>query len=335
MADIIWFGGLIDGMLNGYIQAVLARIIPFVVTVTALCVTIWGFVMGVAIVNEQVSTPARTIVWKIFQMTIYVSIATSMYAYTDKVVASVYSLSDGMLVAFKPDGAVLQSADTGWEVLDQFAQEASRLVSEPLKNADSLMSTLVAGFAAMWFMIAAGCVEIIAVVALCVTRVTLAFALSVGPIFIITLMFNSTKQYFFNWIGLVVSAIILNWIVFFVLGVVITAAIQMSSRALVDLNTYNPVGVAFVYLVACGAGGILLYLSPRIASSISGGSPLDLGMSMITQAAIAMRILAGGKSPEPKGADNSIQPSPGLAQAASNGAQALYQRIADMGRSMR
>jgi type IV secretion system protein VirB6 len=335
MADLIWFGGLIDGMLNGYIQAVLARIIPFVIAMTALLVTLWGFVQGVAIMNEQVATPARTIIWKAFQMAIYVSIATTVYTYTDKVVDSVYSLSDGVLAAFKPAGAALDNAATGWQVLDQFAQQAARLVTEPLKNADSIMSTLVAGFAAMWFMIAAGLVEMVAVVCLCVTRVTLAFALSIGPIFIVSLMFSSTKQYFFNWVGLVVSAIILNWLVFFVLGVVITAAIQMSSMALADLNTYNPVGVAFVYLVACGAGAILLFLSPRVASSLSGGSPLDLGMAMITQAAIAMRVLGGGKAPEPKAGDNSVQQSPGLAHAASAGAQALYQRIADIGRSMR
>jgi type IV secretion system protein VirB6 len=335
MADLIWFGGMLDGMLNGYVQAVLGRVIPFVIIVTALLVTIWGFVQGMAIVNEQVATPARTIVWKIFQMAIFVSLATIPHAYDDKIVASVYSLSDGMLVAFRPAGTELQSFETAWQVLDQFAQDAALLVSEPLKKADSIMSSLVAGLAALVFLVAAGIVEMIAVVCIAVTRVTLAFALSIGPIFIICLMFNATKQYFFNWVGLVVSAIVLNWLVFFVLGVVITAAIQMSRMALTDLNTYNPVGVAFVYLVACGAGGILLYLSPRVASSISGGSPLDLGMSMITQAAIAMRILAGGKGPEPKGTDNSIQSSPGLAQAASQGAQALYQRIADMGRSMR
>ena len=117
----------------------------------------------------------------------------------------------------------------------------------------------------------------------------------------------------------------------------------------------RPGSVAGTYLAVMVLLGIILYQSPSLASSLTGGASIQSGVQMASNTMVAMRAMGGGRSGSSGAgagsAGGSIKPGGGAAFAAgrgvgaaanavgtvgnavASGARAAYQRVAQRGNS--
>jgi type IV secretion system protein VirB6 len=334
MGMIEFLGQNIDGLTDAYVGTVLGRIIDYATRAALLLLTVWGMFLGMAVARSEVNEPANTVAWKYFKMAFIVALATSAVIYQDTVVGSARGLSDGMVTMFAPPGSDLASADSIWSAAQAFDDKASDIVSRTWETADFSVKALLAFAAATTFSVATAGFLIVVLSAATVTRVVMAFGLVIGPFFILCLMFKPTAQFFFNWLGLILSSIFLNWITFFVVGFSMNVTSTSVETLQNNFEQVNILAEASTFLILAFVLALLIFLASGIAARLGGGSAIDLGTQMVTQIMYALKQFRGGnKGGEKADGGNVIQKNQGLGPAAAAGAQRVYERIAAAARS--
>jgi type IV secretion system protein VirB6 len=132
-------------------------------------------------------------------------------------------------------------------------------------------------------------------------KLILTFALAIGPLAILCLLFKSTARFFDSWLSFVLSAVVLSWFVFFALGMSCTSPRKLFLR-LHDGSAFvagvpGSVGAleaAGTYLAVMCLLAIVLYQAPSLASSLTGGASIQTGAQMISNAVVATRL--GGRA---------------------------------------
>jgi type IV secretion system protein VirB6 len=329
MGMIEFLGQNIDGVTNAYIGTALGRVIDYTNRAALILLTIWGMFLGMAVARGEVNEPANTVAWKYFKMTFIVVLATSAVIYQDTVVGAARGFSDGMVTMFAPPDSTLEDTDSIWAAVQAFDNRAGDVISMIWETADFSVKALMAAVAGTLFSVATAFFMVVVLVAAIVTRVVLAFGLVIGPFFILCLMFKPTVQFFFNWLGLILSAGFLNWITFFVVGFSMNQVNTTIEKIQTDFTNVNPIAEATSYLTLTFVLALLLWLASGIAARLGGGSAIDLGTQMVTQIMYALKQFRGGnKGGEKADGGNFIQKNQGLGPAAAAGAQRVYERIA-------
>ena len=332
-STVLWFGNLIDAIIGTYLAGAINQVMAYVTPAAALLIVTWAAWTGYKIAASEVPQPAQTVMFKLVKLGLLVAIATGFNIYNDVVVGAARGMADGLVGAFNLEGGI-GSGTSVWTSVNDFDRVAQGLPEETLARAGFGFEKFVATFWSAIFMLITGLLEIVAAAVAAISIFALTFGLAVGPAFVLTLMFDSTKQFFFNWVGLLASCVVLNWICHFALGVSMTSARAFVRTALEHYDEVNMVSIVGGHFFVCGVMALLLWQAPTIASGLSGGSPLQLGAQMVSQIAMAIRMGSAPKAPPKPDANNTIAPK-GLSGMASAGARHLYERIADMGRCTR
>jgi type IV secretion system protein VirB6 len=131
----------------------------------------------------------------------------------------------------------------------------------------------------------------------------------VGPIFILALAFKPTARFFDGWLGMLISTIVLTWLVYFVLGFSIgtgeTYIVKLDEKYANE--TINLIGESLTYVVVMVVFAFIIYQSPSVASSMTGGGPSQYGAGLIQQAAITYRMVRGVNAGGPaKGGEGAV-----------------------------
>ncbi|MFM2057441.1 MAG: hypothetical protein RLY71_1826 [Pseudomonadota bacterium] len=307
-----WLGTQIDTVLAGYVTAAVAGVMSYLGPLALAAMTLWVTLYGLAVMRGEVSEPVTTFAWKMVKNALIVGLATSGGLYQANVVDGANGLMTGLVASFAPAGSALASPDSVWSVLDAFNDQASRLVTEVLKEGVLSLDALVGIFAGVIFSIGNTVFEVVALYVVVVAKVLMSFVLAVGPIFILGLLFKQTAQFFFSWLGLLSNMIVLVWLVFFVLGFSLFMSERIVAAALAQLGSLNLIGESLRYLVICLVLALLLYQAPNFAAALTGGSPAQLGAQMVSQAALSWRAVHG----QPVASANQMQRGRGLAYQA-------------------
>jgi type IV secretion system protein VirB6 len=291
-----YIGQQIDTTLFGFIGGVIASVVTYMSGIALAAVSVWVLHMAFQFIMGKSTEPVLEFMWK--AATLYLILGTStlagMYHYV--VVDTHDALATGVVALFSPPGTVLTNINSVWNALDVFNNAASALVVKVLMN--GILKSFTPGlamFCAVLFSIAD---VIFLVAALCVTffaKTISSFLLAVGPIFILTLMFQSTRQYFFNWLGAMLGSVVLTWVVFFVLGFTMNLNMKMANAISSNLGSLNVLVQALVFLALCIAFALFLWQSPSFASGLTGGSPMHMGAQMMLTVISLMR--SGGATP--------------------------------------
>ena len=184
-------------------------------------------------------------------------------------------------------------------------------------------------------------------------KLILTFALAIGPLAILCLLFKPTARFFDSWLSFVLSAVILSWFVFFALGMSlyvsdrVVAAIADGSAFVAGVpGSVGALEAAGTYLAVMCLLAIVLYQAPSLASSLTGGASIQSGAQMVTNSMVAMRAMGGGRSvgggAAAGGSGGSMGRGGGAAYVAgravgsaggavAGGARAAYQRVAQRG----
>ena len=332
----------------GYAARVSGDLATGLVPVALALVTIYIGIYGLAVMRGEASEPVGTFAWKMVKVGAILSFALPGLYYSGNVVAWATGLQDGLATLFVAPRAA--AATTAFGALDLANTAANEQLALLWKDAgmfrlDLVLASLLFSLGTTIFLVLGAFVGLLG-------KLILTFALAIGPLAILCLLFKSTARFFDSWLSFVLSAVVLSWFVFFALGM----SLYVSDRVVQAIST----GSAFVagvpgsvgaleaagtYLAVMCLLAIVLYQSPSLASSLTGGASIQSGAQMVTNSMVAMRAMGGGRSAAggaSAGGGGTMGRGGGAAyvagravgsacSAAAGGARAAYQRVAQRG----
>lgn len=336
-----WF----NAFFLGYAGRVSAELAAALVPIALLVVTVYVAVYGLAVMRGEASEPVGTFAWKMVKVGAILSFALPGLYYSGNVVIWAMGLQDGLATLFVAPRAAV--ATTAFGALDLANAQANEQLSLLWKDASMFRLDLV--LASMLFSLGTTIFLVFGAFVGLLGKLILTFALAIGPLAILCLLFKSTARYFDSWLSFVLSAIVLSWFVFFALGM----SLYVSNRVIAAIRD----GTAFVagipgsvgaleaagtYLAVMCLLAIVLYQAPSLASSLTGGASIRNGAQMVTNSMVAMRAMGGGRSSGGAAAGGSMARGGSAAYiagravgaigsaggAAASGTRAAYQRVA-------
>ena len=334
----------------GYAARVSGDLAVGLVPIALLLVTIYVAVYGLAVMRGEASEPVGTFAWKMVKVGAILSFALPGLYYSGNVVAWATGLQDGLATLFVAPRAA--AATTAFGALDLANTQANEQLALLWKDAGMFRLDLV--LASVLFSLGTTIFLVLGAFVGLLGKLILTFALAIGPLAILCLIFKSTARFFDSWLSFVLSAVVLSWFVFFALGM----SLYVSDRVVQAIST----GSAFVagvpgsvgaleaagtYLAVMCLLAIVLFQAPSLASSLTGGASIQSGTQMVTNSMVAMRAMGGGRSVGGGAASGGGSMSRGggaayvagraagavgsAGGAVAGGARAAYQRVAQRG----
>ena len=333
----------------GYAARVSGDLATGLVPVALALVTIYIAVYGLAVMRGEASEPVGTFAWKMVKVGAILSFALPGLYYSGNVVAWATGLQDGLATLFVAPSAAAPS--TAFGALDLANTAANEQLALLWKDAgmfrlDLVLASLLFSLGTIIFLVLGAFVGLLG-------KLILTFALAIGPLAILCLLFKSTARFFDSWLSFVLSAVVLSWFVFFALGMslyvsekVVSAIAYGSAFVAGAPNAVGALEAAGTYLAVMCLLAIVLYQAPSLASSLTGGASIQTGAQMISNAVVATRLGGrAGAAAAASGSGGSMGRGGGVAYvagraaggvgsaggAAANGARAAYQRVAQRG----
>ena len=340
-----WF----NAFFLGYAARVSGDLAVGLVPIALLLVTVYVAIYGLAVIRGEASEPVGIFAWKMVKVGAILSFALPGLYYSGNVVAWATGLQDGLATLFvAPRAAIVTTAFGALDLANTAANEQLALLWKDagMLRLDLVLASILFSLGTTIFLVLAAFVGLLG-------KLILTFALAIGPLAILCLLFKSTARFFDSWLSFILSAIVLSWFVFFALGM----SLYVSDRVIAAIRD----GTAFVagvpgsvgaleaagtYLAVMCLLAIVLYQAPSLASSLTGGASIQTGAQMISNAVVATRLGGrAGAAAAASGSGGSIGRGGGVAYAAgraagsvgsaggaaANGAPAAYQRVAQRG----
>ena len=338
-----WF----NAFFLGYAARVSGDLAVGLVPIALLLVTVYVAVYGLAVMRGEATEPVGIFAWKMVKVGAILSFALPGLYYSGNVAAAANGLQDGLATLFVAPRAV--PAATAFGALDLANTAANEQLALLWKDAgvfrlDLVLASLLFSLGTTIFLVLGAFVALLG-------KLILTFALAIGPLAILCLLFKPTARFFDSWLSFVLSAVVLSWFVFFALGLSlyvsdrVVAAIADGSAFVAGVpGSVGALEAAGTYLAVMCLLAIVLYQAPSLASSLTGGASIQTGAQMISNAVVATR-LGGRAGAAASGSGGSMGRGGGVAYvagraaggvgsaggAAANGARAAYQRVAQRG----
>ena len=344
-----WF----NSFFVGYAARVSADLASGLVPVALALVTFYIAVYGLAVMRGEASEPVGTFAWKMVKVGAILSFALPGLHYTGDVMTWAAGLQDGLATLFvAPKSATVTTAFAALDLANAAANEQLALLWKDagMFRLDLVLASVLFSLGTTIFLVLGAFVGLLG-------KLILTFALAIGPLAILCLLFKSTARFFDSWLSFVLSAVVLSWFVFFALGIslyvsekVVVAIADGSAFVAAAPNSVGALEAAGTYLAVMCLLAIVLYQAPALASSLTGGASIQSGTQMITNSMVATRAMGGGRSGGggASSSGGSISRGGGSAYAVgratgavgsagvavAGGARAAYQRIAQRGRAL-
>ncbi len=343
-----WF----NAFFLGYAARVSGDLAVGLVPVALLLVTVYVAVYGLAVMRGEATEPVGTFAWKMVKVGAILSFALPGLYYSGNVAAAATGLQDGLATLFVAPRAV--AAATAFGALDLANTAANEQLALLWKDAGMFRLDLV--LASLLFSLGTTIFLVLGAFVALLGKLILTFALAIGPLAILCLLFKPTARFFDSWLSFVLSAVVLSWFVFFALGMSlyvsdrVVAAIADGSAFVAGVpGSVGALEAAGTYLAIMCLLAIVLYQAPSLASSLTGGASIQSGTQMVTNSMVAMRAMGGGRSggsgASGGGSGGSMARGGGAAyvagraagavgsagSAAASGGRAAYERVAQRG----
>lgn len=349
-----WF----NAFFLGYATRISNDLATALVPIALALVTVYIGVYGLAVMRGEASEPISTFAWKMAKVFAILSFALPGVYYSGDAITGATGLQDSMATLFvAPSAGGAATAFSALDAANTAANEQLRLLwaDAGITRLDLVLASLLFSAGTVVFLVLGAFVGLLA-------KLILVFVLAIGPMAILCLLFKSTARFFDSWLSVLLSAVVLSWFIFFALGM----SLYVSERVIAAIRdggafvgggagAVNALEASSTYLAVMVLLGIILYQSPSLASSLTGGASIQSGVQMASNTMVAMRAMGGGRSGSSGAgagsAGGSIKPGGGAAFAAgrgvgaaanavgtvgnavASGARAAYQRVAQRGNS--
>lgn len=257
---------LLDSFVNTAAGNAIAAITPFVMAGFAV-VLLW---YAYKVMFGQIDQPVSQLIMKLLFWSIVMSAALSAGAYQSNIADVVQSLPNDVAAAIAPGrdasdgtlGSLLDDvANTG---IDK-AKEAFNAKTGRFEFGKAMIYVAI-GFG---ILLATLILTVAGFIMLVLASTAVAFLAALGPFFIAALLFDSTRNFFWMWVGQV-----LYWVAFMVMfALFATFVINIYSFYLNAIDVEGESWIATI--VACNVvmifGVIIFFWIPRIAGGLTGG----------------------------------------------------------------
>lgn len=260
----------VDAAVSNYVTTGAANaagaLTSFATTLAVIYVTLWGWATMRGLIQE----PVMDALSRMLKLATIFVLATSSALYAAYVSDFLYDWPTA-LAGVMQGGTAQNSA----QLLDQMLEKGNTLGSQALEdggwtNINSTIIGLVI-YTVTWVITAiTGFVIIMA-------KYALAILLAIGPVFILGIMFEPTRQWFDKWLGAVVTAgltivmVVMAAALMFALLNATYDAIQLDTNANAGISAMSTIGPLVVY----GIISVFTILGmPTLAGSIGGAFAL-------------------------------------------------------------
>lgn len=287
----------IDNATSGFVGAnvatVASAIAPAAYTLAGVYVILWG----ISYLRGMATEPIMDSAIRIFKVVLILGIGINLMQYNTLIVDTFMNSPEQMALALSPTStgtSLAASLDhvlyTGFKIGDRFWAEASVFSSN--------IGLYIAAFL-VWVLVLA--VTAYAFFLIALAKIALSFILALGPIFIVSLLFQPTASFFSSWIQqlanywlVIVLSVLAN---VFVLILILRAAIAMPT-------TGATISAAFPFLAMGIFSLFILAQVPSIAAGLAGGLSLSsYGMGRFGLAVFASPVKRAANSVQRKTAD--------------------------------
>lgn len=262
--------------LQGYISSTAGSIIGAITPVATALLMIYIMFWGWSMMRGVITEPVTDGITRIVKLTVICAIALSFGFYSQFLVDWLWQSPDRMasVIAGGEVNDKIHFLDSTFEKLwiysnkwEQAAEDNAYAIGIPdipctvITWLIRLADILLTGYAAFLFVLA---------------KMALAVILAVGPIFILVLMFESSKRFFDSWIGQALNfgfVIILTAAILHLAGSYLDRSINSSVNS---MNTASPPFIDAIMLLAiCAVIFLLLLQVSSIAAALSGGTAVS------------------------------------------------------------
>ncbi len=244
-------------------QRVAQAVEPAAVTLVTLYVMIWGYLS----LTGRHQEPIWEGVKRILMIIVIMGLGLNLWTYNTLIVDTVYNGPSQLAARVVGAGAPVQTIGTIWESGGNVAQIF--WLRGGILNGD--FGNYIAA-AAIYFFVGAICAYAMFLIAL--SRIGLSLVLVLGPIFIVLLLFDSTKRFFEAWVAMLANYALITVLTVLaaalLLGIVETYAIQ-TRQVGKDLSTTDSLHVILASVIVC----LVLLQIPSIASGLASGIALS------------------------------------------------------------
>jgi type IV secretion system protein VirB6 len=336
---IVWVGNEFDTTLFGYVGYVIAQLFKFLTPLALAWLTIRVLLYGFKVLRGGVCEPVLDFAASIITATVIVAFATSGAIYHGYVIDVYNAATLDMVKTFSPPGSPLTDAHNVWAVIEGFNDKAGELTSQTTSDGIFSIQIAVALIAVLFFSFGSAFFILAAILITVMTKGFGTFILAIGPVFILFLLFEHTRQWFVNWLGTALGLAVLTWLAFFLLGFSIALQIKIVGAISKNIGQINVLTQAILYFVICLMFAVLLWQAPSFVQGLTGGAATQMGVQMVTQIYQALRKNKASTQPAPTSpGSNSMGRSHGWAYRAGDvvgrntGVQWAFQRLAAAGR---
>ena len=273
-----WLNGQMAAYVGDNTARLAATLEPAVVTVATVYVMIWGYLHLTGKIDEPFVAGLKRIV----TLAVVLGVGLRLWLYNTLIVDTFYDaparLAAAVIGAGDPVGIIDVIWEKGGTVADMFWSRGFSLAD----LGDPLAGLVI------WLFVGVLCVYAMFLIAL--SNIALAILLALGPLFIVSLLFESTRRFFSAWIAQLTNfalvTILTVMVASLLLRIVQTFAIQTAARgdALLTMDAVNMILVAVLVFL------ILRQVMP-IAASLSGG--LALSSHGLLSRVVAMSLRPG------------------------------------------
>lgn len=186
----IWLNGQLAAYIGANTAAIAAAIEPVAVILGTLYVMIWGYLQMQGRIQEPVLEGAR----RILVLAIVFGVALRLWLYNAVLVDTFYNAPAQLAAAIVGAPAPVAILDQIWQ--DGGAAAGLLWSKGAVWNSD--IGFYIAG-AFVWVLVGMLCVYALFLISL--SKIALAVLLALGPVFIVLLLFESTKRFFEAWLA--------------------------------------------------------------------------------------------------------------------------------------
>ena len=278
-----WVGTEISNILDELVTQVVSTLSAQLAPIALVTLTIWFIAYGWAVLRNAASDNAPEFLFKMSKIAVICALALQAGVYLPVIADTANNLSLGFAKVLLPPSVAPQTISSPYQLLDVFNDEASKLVLDLWREADVTRLELFA--AAIICSIGNVIFLVIAMFTVTFAKALMTFALALGPIFILCLIWKSTQRFFDSWLSFLLQAVVMSWFVFFALGL----STHISGRILQAINQaggmagpeLNVIVETLKYVVVMTLMGLLCKQAPLLAASLTGGPVVQQGLQMV------------------------------------------------------
>ncbi len=185
-----WLAAQLNNYVGNNTARVAAALEPAIVTLATLYVMVWGYLQLTGRIDEPIVAGIRRIVL----LAVVLGVALHLWLYNSVIVDTFYVAPSQLAAAVVGAGDPVATIDAIWQ--------QGGAVAEQLWNKGGVLNGDFGFYLAgiiVWILMGMLCVYSMFLIAL--SSVASAILLAIGPLFVVMLLFDSTRRYFEAWIA--------------------------------------------------------------------------------------------------------------------------------------